>query len=196
MAPLRSVRLVLSLCLLALLVGCAQKSPEQRVAEARAKYTVDISACVPQAPAEAQAAPDEGTTDDDASSADLQTEEGEQAQKEEVTDATEMADEPLEPPAPAVTTILCDVLVRYDGHDPLPGVTLDLSHVGADGTTKTSFREYVETAGLMRGDTRQVALTLEVPDFHEGDQISLDPIRADIPAAERSEYREYAESGK
>lgn len=87
--------------------------------------------------------------------------------------------------------IVLDVLVRWDGTKPLDGVTIDLSVADAAGREKAVRHLWVDTAGLGKGPGKQVTLTLTDLPYQAGDGFFVE-VRAPIPAAERSAYREFA----
>ncbi len=93
-------------------------------------------------------------------------------------------------PATGKQEIVLDVLVQWDGDQPLDGVTVDLSVADAAGREKASRRLWVDTRGLSKGPGRQVTLTLSDLPYLAGDGFFVE-VRAPIPAAERPQYREF-----
>jgi len=94
-------------------------------------------------------------------------------------------------PATGKQEIVLDVLVQFDGQKALDGVTVDLSVADAAGREKATRRLWVETQGLGKGPGKQVTLTLTDLPYQAGDGFFVE-VRAPIPAAQRSEYREFA----
>jgi hypothetical protein len=87
--------------------------------------------------------------------------------------------------------IILDVLVQFDGTEPLPGITLDVSVADAAGKEKASRKVWVSTQGVARGVSRQVTVKLDDVPYQPGDGFFVE-VRSPIPASERGEYREFA----
>ena len=180
------------------LVACEQPTHEERVAELRGRYdaelngfavrevpaVVDVETVTPGegegAPAADEAA--EEVMEEDAGVVDVAGEEGEAGEGEE------MAEE-----VPMQKDVILDIVVRHDAPEMLPGLTLDVSHADAQEVEKEHYRIWVDTATLAKGESLQVNETLEDVDFQEGDRFFVE-VRRDVPPAERSEYREYAQT--
>ena len=94
-------------------------------------------------------------------------------------------------PATGKQEIVLDVLVQWDGSQPLDGVTVDLSVADAAGREKAVRHLWVDTRGLGKGPGKQVTLTLTDLPYQAGDGFFVE-VRAPIPAAERGDYREFA----
>ncbi len=94
-------------------------------------------------------------------------------------------------PASGKREILLDVLVRWEGHERLPGITLDVSMGDATGKEKAARRVWVDTSKLDRGPGEQTTLTLTDLPYQPGDGFFVE-VRSPIPAAERGDYREFA----
>jgi hypothetical protein len=88
--------------------------------------------------------------------------------------------------------VIVDVLLRWDGTEPLSGVTLDLSLVDARGELKAARKLWVETQGWLKGETRQQAFTFSDLNYVEGDGFYVE-LRTPVPASERSQYREFGQ---
>lgn len=101
----------------------------------------------------------------------------------------ETMSEPAAGPSPA--TILIDLIVRFDGSEPLPGITVDIAQADPFEKTKASYRHWIETAGMFKRDTRQISFDLEVEDFQVGDVFSV-VLESHVAAEDRGEYREFA----
>ena len=193
--------LVLALVALAL-TACAQKSPEERVAEARTKYSIRSTSFLPQEPAAPVDAMDEGMmgdemvdeTSDGEMPADAATEDSVDGTMDDA-DGDAMADAGGEGDgmATAKHEVLFDLIVQFDGNDPLPGVTVEITHADPFEKEKGSFRHYLETGPMVKSETKQLSFTVPDLDFVDGDLFSVD-IRGHVPPEERGEYREFAET--
>lgn len=96
-------------------------------------------------------------------------------------------------PANSGRTFILDVLVGWQGGEPLPGLTLDVSMAAPGGAEKAHRRIWIETAGVDRGGEQ---ITLELTDlpWEPGDGFFVE-VRSPVPAAERGDYREFAAGG-
>jgi hypothetical protein len=99
-------------------------------------------------------------------------------------------DLPAEGEAPARQEILLDILVRRDGRDALPGLTVDLSVAGAGGAEKARRQLWVDTSGIGKGVEVQLAVTVDGLEYQPGDGFHVE-VRHPVPAAERGAYREF-----
>ncbi|HSM52304.1 MAG TPA: hypothetical protein VLA75_12960 [Thermoanaerobaculia bacterium] len=99
-------------------------------------------------------------------------------------------DLPAEGEAPARQEILLDILVRRDGKEALPGLTVDLSVAGADGAEKARRQLWVDTSGIGKGVEVQLAVTVADLEYQPGDGFHVE-VRHPVPAAERGAYREF-----
>lgn len=173
-----------------LLAACGPSDPVQEVEDARSRYSVEVASfSVDQTPTgglfnQPPSEPPEGEVEDAGA-------EGEGADQ---AGAGEETMEPAEPMAVSQDVIL-DLLVRWDGRDPLPGVTIDITHADADGNEKGAHRAYLETADVHRGPPTQMVHRLEDVDYVEGDGFHAE-VRSPVPAGERGEYREFSEGGE
>ncbi len=93
-------------------------------------------------------------------------------------------------PATGKQEVVLDVLVQWDGKEPLDGVTVELSVADAAGREKATRKLWVDTRGLGKGPGRQVTLTLTDLPYQAGDGFFVE-VRAPIPAGERAQYREF-----
>ncbi|MEM9594918.1 MAG: hypothetical protein AAGD06_11665 [Acidobacteriota bacterium] len=184
-----------------LLAACSSKTPEEKVAEVRGQYTVELNAWFPKvvdepAPADApldgeavdgegeDAATDEPAADEPAADAAADGEtDGEGGEGE--GDTADIA----EPAGPS--TIFFDLVVYFNGDDSLPGITLDVSQADPFEKEKATWRQWVELPSMINGQTEQVTFELEVDDFQDGDAFSV-VLETALSAEERSEYREFA----
>lgn len=96
-------------------------------------------------------------------------------------------------PATGGRTFILDVLVGWQGGEPLPGLTLDVSMAAPGGAEKAHRRVWIETAGVDRGG-EQISLELADLPWEPGDGFFVE-VRSPVPAAERGDYREFAAGG-
>ncbi len=194
----RSPRALVTLGLLllgaGLLAACGPSDPTAEVEEARARYSAEVvSFSVDQRPESPPVEPPAAVTDGD-----IDAEAGETAEGADEAAATEAgAVEPAEPTEPVDVRqdVLLDIVLRFDGHDPLPGLTLDITHAGADDREKGVYRAYIDTTEVYRGPPVQIVHRLEDVPYEEGDGFHAE-VRSPVPAGERDLYRELAESGE
>ena len=194
MIPKRHAILVCSLTLVAFLLtlGCAPKSPEEQVAMSRAEYTVTLNSFLPQRPEpepilEGDMAAEAGEAVGEAAA---MAAESAMEGDEEAAEGEEM-EEMSEDLGPQSTDILFDLIVRYDGTNPLSGLTLEVSHADAFEKEKASFRHWLELPPMVKSETKQVSFVREIPNFEDGDLFSVE-LRSAVPAEERGEYREFS----
>lgn len=171
--------------------GCMETDPDDEALAGRALYSVSLlSYTVDGHSVALMESPDPAEAGAAASSS--------MAGAEAAAVASEEAAEGEEgmPPdqGPRNTGVLLDLLVRFRGETPLPGITVDVDLVDAGGTIKETYHEWVETRGFQSGDERQVELRLEADEFEDGDQFSVE-WEAFVPPEDRGEYREFAEAG-
>lgn len=196
---LRSFRfpfLVLALLSSTLLVACQPKSPEEQVADTRAQYTVKLNswyANVENEPVEPMDGDSEdaedGSEDASAPSEDPEVTESEVAEGEEEDAASELVT------GPQPHTVVFDLLVVYDGRDePLPGVTVRVSHAGPDGAEKGSWLEFLEMADIPKGTSHQVGFEKQDVLFEDGDQFAV-TLEKSVAPADYAQYPEFASAG-
>jgi hypothetical protein len=189
-----TIRIAAALTLVLATFACAPPDP----AAQRLTYDVALSSwaaterapAVVEAPAVDPAAVDPAAVDTAATPA-----EGEAAAVDPAAEAV-----PVEPVAPATVfaDIQLSVLVTNNGGK-LDQLTLDISHADASGTEKATYRRTIDVAQIVRGLESQVTVVLEnieiagraSTDQPYPDQFAV-AVRADIPAASRSEYPELA----
>lgn len=194
---------VLATALLAgLAAGCAARSPEERVAEMRGRYSARLqNFVVKEEPLPGFETMDAETAEDGEAAAP-----GEAAPGDDAPAGGEGMEEMA---APVQTNILLDVLIRNDNRERLPGLTLDIAQVGTGGptgdeatwdevvaspNTKQTWRIWVDTSQISRGGGTPITYTLEdVQGYEPGDGFVV-TVREPVPPAERGEYREYAEA--
>ena len=185
-----------AVALIFLLTGCGPKSPEQQVADTRAQYVVQLNTWAPREPvveevAEEPAAEDAAEGDTGTESTVEEAAGGDQGSDDQGSDDQEMA---MEIAGPRPMTIFFDLIVRFDGDEALPGITVDVTHADPFEQEKGAYRQWIDTAGMAKRDTRQISFVLEGIEFEDGDTFSV-LLRAHVPLEERGDYREFVEAG-
>jgi len=165
----------LALLLLAA-AACGPGNPQEEVAQIRADYKVELNSWRALEPE--PAAMDEMADESEAAAAAVD-EAGEPA-------GDEMA------AGPQPTNVLCDLVVFFRGRKALDGITIDVTHANAAKATKAVYRQYVETAGMINGETRQVDFVLEGIELEDGDGFAVEVVPG-IPA-DLGAYREFSGS--
>lgn len=192
--------LVLSFVATLLLVACPSKTPEQMVAEKRAKYVVQLNTWrlveppVEEMPMDEGMAGEEGAEAGEAmavASAAAATEEA--AEGEEMGEEIEegMGEEMMAEEGPRTATIFFDLIVQFTGREPLDGITVDITHADPFEQEKTVARHWIETGDMTKAETRQVSFEREFENYDEGDVFSVS-LRSYVPPEEIGEYREFA----
>lgn len=182
----------LALGALAVWAACGPTDPIERVAEARAGYTAELTGFYAK---EVELAPEGEDM--------LLMEEGaeaaaaEQVGEEPMAESAESGDaegegEEEQVEVPTRTDLVLDVILAREGSEALPGLTLDVTLVDAQENEKSHWLWWVETDGMPKGDQRQFSHTLEDVDYIEGDGLLVE-IRDPVPAGERGDYREFRE---
>ena len=184
MAAFRNPLLSLGLSLLALSIfACAQKSPEERIAEIRSRYAVEVNqsgfVATPRVPE--VSAMEEGTDGGAADGGDAPAS-GEGSEGEEKAAALQ---------EPEGYDILVDLILSTSSRDTIPQLTVDIVHLDSSETEKARWPVTMDTSTLVRGPGVQMTQKLEEVDYVEGD-IFYAEIRSDVPAAERGAYPEFA----
>ncbi|RMH16864.1 MAG: hypothetical protein D6696_17265 [Acidobacteria bacterium] len=178
--------LVASLAVAAALVAaCTPADPAARIAKIRSQYTVELNSWLPRPE---EAAPAAGEAPEAAAGEAAVAEEGD---AEEGTGDETTAGE--EDGGPSPTRIFFDLVVGFEGREPLPGITVDITHASADEQVKEVRRHFIETPNLHRGGSQQIGFELDFPDFEEGDVFAVD-VRQVVPPEERHLYPEFAEA--
>jgi len=197
MAPPIAMSLVtMTLVVMTLLVlaGCAPADPQAQVAAARADYEVKLSGWIVRQPEPMEPTLDPAATVE--SPMDENEGEVDPSMASETSPAEEEMAAVLDPVVPDSTeiTVLFDVIVLFSGKDPLPGLTVDITHADSAGGEKVVRQHYLAVGNLHRGSTRQVAFELDGWDLADGDQFSIE-VRQGLSDAERGTYREFQEAG-
>ncbi|MEO1366554.1 MAG: hypothetical protein AAFX50_05220 [Acidobacteriota bacterium] len=207
-SPLRAVFFTLFLSmLLVLATGCAEKTPAEKVAEARAAYVVELNSWFPREPEPEPVADEaavEGAAEDgdaaDGDAADGDAADGEAAEGDDTAAEGEATDGELEvldvdaDTGPRQVTVFFDLIVLFEGDEPLGGLTLDVSQADGAGAEKKSWLHYVELPDHIKGSTKQVSFETPGVEFEEGDQFSV-ILRKVVPPDEQGDYREFASAG-
>lgn len=176
-----------AVALLLVAVACGPPpSPEEQVSELRSRYTAELNGFVihqePAAGEEMAGETAEGEGAGDETAADEQMAEGEEAEGAEGGEAA----------GTVRKDALLDILMSTESRETLPGITVDVTQVDADGNQKGSWRVYLDTADVQRGPGTQITHRLEDVDYVEGDGFHVE-VRHPVPAEERGEYREFQE---
>jgi hypothetical protein len=177
----------------ALLAGCGPSDPAQEVEDARSRYSVEVASfsvdqnptgdvfTQPPAMPEGQGEAEGEDAGADAADAADAAAEGEAMEMQEPVDLTQ--------------DVILDLLVRWNGRDPLAGITVDITHADEAGNEKGAYRAWIETAEVHRGPPTQMVHRLEDLDYVDGDGFHAE-VRSPIPAGERAQYREFSEGGQ
>jgi hypothetical protein len=99
------------------------------------------------------------------------------------------------PPPEVRRDVVLDILVDNRSGERLPGLTLDVEQVDAQGQAKTSYRIWVDTSDIVPGTRRAVSHRLQDVDVSEDDGFHLE-VRQAIRPEEREQYREFSEFGE
>jgi hypothetical protein len=178
----------------AALLACAPGSPQEQVAEARSHYHATLNGFVvknqpmpePEVGMEGEMAGAEGVEGAEGAAAQPGAA-GEPAAGEGEGEEMMMMEE-----LPVTSDVVLDILVRNDGGDKLPGITVDVTQVDPAENEKGHWRVWVDTSSLgARSPGIQVSHVLPDVDYEEGDGFSVE-VRNPVPAAERGEYQEFA----
>ena len=196
-----SAWMIATALLAGLAAGCAQPTPEERVAEMRGRYSAELqNFVVREEPLPGYETMDDGMNGAEGGDAAA----GEDAGAEDAVDGEDGMEEMA---APVQTNVLLDVLIKNDNQENLPGLTLDVAQVAEGGPEeatwdeivaspqhKANWRIWVDTSTIGRGPGTSITYKLEdVEGYAAGDRFVV-TVREPVPAGERGEYREYAEA--
>lgn len=170
--------------------ACAPQNPEERVAEARSHYHAKLNGFVvknqPMPEPEGEMEGMEGESEGAAGAAAQPGAAGEPAA------GTGEGEEMMMEELPVTSDVVLDILVRNDGGDKLPGITVDVNQVDPAEKDKGHWRIWVDTSSLEpRSPGIQVSHVLPDIDYEEGDGFTVE-VRSPVAAAERGEYQEFA----
>jgi hypothetical protein len=154
------------------IAGCSRPSGDDRIESLRSQYDVRLTSfAVDDQPAPPEAA------------------------AEAETGATEAPDgepggEALEAPVPTRTQVVLDILVTTEADEGLPGLSVELEQVGADGAVKMERTLWLDVSRVVRGSGQQITQVVEDVDYQEGDAFAVS-IRSPVPPGERAAYPEF-----
>lgn len=149
------------------LAACQPKDPPVRVAQIRSEYTVKLKTWRVVAP-EAEGEANLGEP------------------------GAALGETPTETGSRPVT-IMFDVRVTFLGREPLPGITLDITHADPFEKEKDHRRHWIETPKFIKGTSEDIDFELGGFAFVDGDVFSVDLLQF-VPEDVRGEYREFAEA--
>jgi hypothetical protein len=168
------------LIFVALLVsGCAQKSPEEKVADLRSYYTAELNSFMVE---EEPVSPEVPELPGDEESASV----AEEPAAEDEGDTIEPA-----PTVEASQKIQLDILIKHRSEERLPGITVDIGMVDANEVEKGHWRVWFDTSQIMKANVTPFTHILEDVGYEEGDMFFAE-IRHPVPVEDRGEYREFA----
>lgn len=201
-APRRTLRFALAAAVLpaAALLGaaCAQPTPEERVAALRSNYEATLqNFVIREEPLVDPLAVAEPALEGEEAAAEEAPAEGEEAAPGE-----ELVEE-----VPVRQDVVLDILVRHSNHENLPGLTVEVAQLGEgapeqmtweeiEGSAhrKATWRVYLDTAAIGRGQGNSVVHRLEdLDDVAPGDRFVV-VVRDPVPPGERGDYREFSEA--
>lgn len=172
-----------------LMTACTPQDPVERVTEIRGQYRIELNAWLPQNV--------DGGSDEGEAGLDSETEFGSEVgiatdleNGDEGTETDDGADGLDDEGMSASTDILFDLVVYLGGKEALPGVTIDVIHADPFKKEKLVFKEWLDTNGMVKGETRQVSFVTSIDDFVDGDVFSV-VVRSIVPPSELGDYREY-----
>lgn len=175
----------------ALGAGCAAPSPEERAATLRGNYEATLQNFVIR-----EEPLVEPGSEGEYAAAEETMAEGAMDEGEEVVEEV-----------PVRQDVVLDILVRHSNRENLPGITVEVAQLGeaaaeemsweeieSSPERKATWRVYVDTAAIGRGQGNSVVYTLEdVDGVDPGDRFVV-TVRKPVPPAERGQYREFAEA--
>lgn len=195
--PLQAVALAATLALMLSLVACGPGTPEERVAQTRGQYTVKLENWFPKVedplPIE-ETAPEEGAEAGEGGEAVAGAMAAEEAVAAEESEEGEGEGEEMEPvdEGPKSTKIIFDLVVLFSGSEALDGITVDVTQADGSGNEKKTWRQYLDTSGMVKSETRQIAFEAEV-DLAADDAFSVQLLKF-VDPANYGDYREFAEA--
>ncbi|MEE8366804.1 MAG: hypothetical protein V3S30_00670 [Thermoanaerobaculia bacterium] len=160
-------------------IGCAARSPEERVASIRARYKATLNSFIVQEPPVEVAVEPMPESMDPVDNEDMPAD-----------DSTESLDIDAVPAAAVSTNVLLDILLQHRSSEKLDGITVDISMIDAEQHEKGHWRVWFDTSTLEKANISSRIHILEDPDYEEGDGFAAE-VRP-IPEAERADYREFS----
>ena len=182
------LRSLTSLCVAALVmtvVGCGLESPEEKVAKIRSEYTIELNSWEAQEPPSAvEETMEEAVAEAAVAETPATAEEG------AAEDEMPMDEEEIES-GPQPRDVLFDLVVYFRGRKALKGITVDVTHADAADQEKAVYQQWIDTAGMINGETRQVDFVLEGMEVEDGDAFAV-TLASGVPA-DLGKYREFSE---
>lgn len=167
-------------------LGCAPKSPEEKIAELRSFYSARLNGFIVEE--EPIVAEMEWAADVEIQEEAPEAEPEVEADSELETDL-EVAPEPL-----AVRqSVRLDILIQHRASERLPGITVEISMADAAGNEKGHWRVWFDTSDVEKATVTQFTHILEDVGYEEGDGFLVE-VRHPVPEQERGEYREFAQA--
>ncbi|HUP25270.1 MAG TPA: hypothetical protein VNB06_20320 [Thermoanaerobaculia bacterium] len=155
--------------------GCAQLSPEESVELRRSQYKVQLTSFA---------------VDDQPQVAPVETAEtGLEAAATPPAAGEEILAEP-EAVVMTTTQAVLDILVTTEADEGLPGLTVELEQIGANGAVKMQRQLWLDVSRVVRGSGAHITHVVEDVDYEEGDGFAVS-IRSPVPPGERDVYREF-----
>ncbi len=184
----RHIRSVLPFALLAfallLTAGCDTGTPEEKIAKIRAQYKVELNSWSAQDPPQAESPMEESAGDEGAEAvavAAAAAEAGAAAAAEAAEEAEEGAMDEEEMSGPQPKNVLFDLVVYFRGRKALEGITVDVTHADSAQQEKAVYQQWLDTAGMINGDTRQMDFMLEGMEVEDGDAFAV-TLASGVPA--------------
>ena len=172
----RTRRLVCTCCAIvaagSFWIGCASKSPEDKVAEIRSLFKARMNGFI---------------IEEEPIIVEQPVIEEAEVEGEEVVEE-DLVVQPIQTRQNA----RLDILIQNDSYDRLPGVTVEISMADGAGEEKAHWRVWFDTAEIGKASVTQFTHILEDSSYEEGDGFFAE-VRNPIPLDERAEYREFSE---
>lgn len=174
-------------------------TPEERVADIRSKYTVEVNqsgfSATPHEPEPDPMAEGEATEEADEAAGETEGASDEGTGGDEAAAAGEAGEGEgeMEPPdlGPQTYDILLDLIVATTSRETLDQLTVDVVHLDSSETEKNRWQVTLDTSGIHRGPGAQITHELTDIEYVDGD-IFFAEVRHPVPAAEVSKYPELA----
>ena len=159
------------------LVGCAAKSPEEKVAQLRSLYKARLNGFI------VREEPVGGVEEIVETEISAQEPAAEEMAEGEALETFE--------PVPVVQKVMLDILIQHDSAEKLPGLTVDISMVDGQGNDKGYWQVWFDTADIVKATPTQFTHILEDVGYVEGDGFFAE-VRQSIPASEYGAYKEFS----
>lgn len=186
MSPRKPILVLPALCFaaaFAVACGGAPEDPAERIDEIRSGYSAKLNGFI------VEQVPEAGMAEGMPMAEGAVEGEGEGEGGDEAALA--------EPEVAVRQDAILDILVSLDRRETLPGITVDVEHVGPKPLQagKDTYRAYLDVSDVHQGGGTQLSYRLEDVDYEAGDGFHVE-VRSPIPPGERGEYRELQESGR